>query len=75
MFDTVSALLRVLEKGFVYRVSGKQGTGALCFLRLGNGLFFEAQTLQQLSALGPGGSGGGSEQQAGRGAVAAGPPG
>lgn len=31
MFDTMLALVRVLEKRYVCRVTGKQGTGGLCF--------------------------------------------
>lgn len=56
VFDTMSALVGVLEKGYVYRVTGKQGTGGLCFLRLGNCFFFfffEVQTPKKLSAIGP----------------------
>lgn len=40
---TTSALVRVLEKGYVYRGTGKQGTGGLCFLWLGNQAFLKCK--------------------------------
>ena len=54
MFDTTSALVKVLKKGYVYRVTGKQGTGECVFFCYS--CFVQVQMLKELSAIDPQGA-------------------